>query len=138
MRANAVEFNHALIYVADLQRALRFYQGLLGLRVLEEEDGYARLQGREGTTTIGLHTLSTEVPSIPSKEAIRLYFEVSNLDEFCKELQSKGVKFDQPPEDMPWGWRHAYLRDPDGHLISLYWAGEKRLKSSEKTATTQI
>jgi hypothetical protein len=26
---------------------------------------------------------------------------------------------------MPWGWRHAYLNDPDGHEISLYWAGEK-------------
>ena len=26
------------------------------------------------------------------------------------------------PKDMPWGWRHAYLNDPDGHEISLYWA----------------
>jgi hypothetical protein len=31
---------------------------------------------------------------------------------------------------MPWDWRHAYVNDPDGHEISLYWAGEHRMKKS--------
>ena len=31
---------------------------------------------------------------------------------------------------MPWGWRHAYLNDPDGHEISLCWAGENRMKKT--------
>ena len=31
---------------------------------------------------------------------------------------------------MPWGWRHAYLNDPDGHEISLYWAGGNRMKKT--------
>jgi hypothetical protein len=31
---------------------------------------------------------------------------------------------------MPWGWRHAYLRDPDGHEVSLYWAGKARFKKT--------
>jgi len=26
--------------------------------------------------------------------------------------------------------RHAYLNDPDGHEISLYWAGENRMKKT--------
>jgi hypothetical protein len=34
------------------------------------------------------------------------------------------------PRMMPWGWRHAYLNDPDGHEISLYWAGENRMKKT--------
>ena len=38
-----------------------------------------------------------------------------------------GVELDQKPADMPWGWRHAYLRDPDGHRLSLYRAGADRL-----------
>jgi hypothetical protein len=29
------------------------------------------------------------------------------------------------------GWKHAYLDDPDGHEVSLYWAGAKRLKKSK-------
>jgi hypothetical protein len=31
---------------------------------------------------------------------------------------------------MPWGWKHAYLDDPDGHEVSLYWAGAKRFKKT--------
>jgi hypothetical protein len=31
---------------------------------------------------------------------------------------------------MPWGWQHAYLRDPDGHQLSLYWAGPKRFRKT--------
>jgi len=26
--------------------------------------------------------------------------------------------------------RHAYFNDPDGHEISLYWAGENRMKKT--------
>ena len=36
----------------------------------------------------------------------------------------------QPPKLMPWGWKHAYLNDPDGHEISLYWAGRKRFQKT--------
>jgi hypothetical protein len=34
---------------------------------------------------------------------------------------------------MPWGWKHAYLDDPDGHELSLYWAGKKRLQKPAAT-----
>jgi uncharacterized glyoxalase superfamily protein PhnB len=61
---------------------------------------------------------------------IRLYFEIENLEEFCKELESKGARFSKPPALMPWGWKHAYLDDPDGHEVSLYWAGSQRLEKS--------
>jgi len=27
---------------------------------------------------------------------------------------------------MPWGSKHAYLNDPDGHEVSLSFAGAKR------------
>lgn len=123
--------NHILIYVQDLQRSIHFYRDLLGLKMIEEIEGYARLRLQVGDTTIGLHTLTEEVPSLPSSEGMRLYFEVESLDQLCSRLQSEGVKFDKLPEDMPWGWRHAYLKDPDSHLISFFWAGEKRLQKSE-------
>jgi uncharacterized glyoxalase superfamily protein PhnB len=59
---------------------------------------------------------------------MRLYFEVKELDSFCKRLEASGVKFSQMPKVMPWGWKHAYLDDPDGHEVSLYWSGSKRLQ----------
>ena len=61
---------------------------------------------------------------------LRLYFEVNGLEAFCKALDRKGVKLDKMPKQMPWGWKHAYLRDPDGHEISLYWAGKARLRKT--------
>ena len=65
-----------------------------------------------------------------ASEGVRLYFEVRELDAFCGSLQRKNFYITQMPRMMPWGWRHAYLNDPDGHEISLYWAGENRMRKT--------
>lgn len=125
----AVEFNHVMIYTAKLSRALKFYQDVLGFEAVDSYPGaYVRLKSPVGATTIALHAADSGQVIDPKTEGLRLYFEVQGLDAFCKALEKKGVKFDQMPKKMPWGWRHAYLRDPDGHEISLYWAGEARFK----------
>ena len=125
-----IDFNHALIYVLNVPRAMKFYRDLLGFEVVEVDEDYARLRSPETKSTIALHKLTGDTTTMPSRAGVRLYFEVKDLDGLCKELASEGVKIDQMPTDMPWGWRHAYLRDPDGHELSLYWAGEKRLRKS--------
>ncbi|HXP87385.1 MAG TPA: VOC family protein [Bryobacteraceae bacterium] len=128
-----MDLNHAMIYTRDVSRALAFYHGLLGLTVLEEVRGpdrlvYARLKLPSGAATIALHLLA------PGEElntgGVRLYFEVRDLDKLCRKLEADGAKFSKLPTVMPWGWKHAYLDDPDGHEISLYWAGQKRLKKA--------
>ncbi len=125
-----MNFNHAMVYVHDVARALEFYSRL-GLVLIEGSPkfGYARLKFPQGQGTIALHQV--EEGQTAAAEGIRLYFEVQNLDEFCNTLAASGVNLKQMPEDMPWGWRHAYLDDPDGHELSLYWAGENRLQSSQ-------
>ncbi len=130
MLGKDIDFNHVLIYVLNVQRAMRFYSDLLGFQLVEENEEYARLRSPGSNSTIALHKLSGSVTPLPSQQGVRLYFEVKDLDELCKKLASVGVKIDQMPTDMPWGWRHAYLSDPDGHELSLYWAGEKRLHKS--------
>jgi lactoylglutathione lyase len=129
-----VAFNHAMIYVRDVARALHFYQDLLGLKAIDvfQYDArpvYARLQSPVGTTTIALHQVERG-RELPPFDSIRLYFEVKELDALCKSLQANGVEITQLPKPMPWGWTHAYLNDPDGHEVSLYWAGAKRLRGS--------
>ena len=129
-----LSFNHAMVYVRNLDRALRFYRDRLGFQVIEVFrskgwPGYARLRSPGGRTTLALHGFDKGMDTRPS-HSIRLYFEVRNLDQFCRRLAAAGVRFKLKPKLMPWGWRHAYLNDPDGHEVSLYWAGEKRLRAS--------
>ena len=129
----ALSFNHAMVYSRDVAVALRFYTEVIGLELLEEFRGgerlvYARLKAPRGDGTIALHLLE------PGKElhtgGVRLYFEIKDLDRCCKRIEKLGVKLSQAPKLMPWGWKHAYLDDPDGHEVSLYWAGAKRVKKA--------
>ena len=121
-------FNHAIVYVSDLARAMQFYVDRLGLPVLDHyENVYARLR-TSGYGTMALHVV--EPGQQVASEGIRLYFEVKNLEKFCAKLQAASVSFTALPKMMPWGWKHAYLDDPDGHEISLYWAGQKRFQKT--------
>ncbi len=124
-------FNHAMVYVKDVERSLGFYRDLLGFKLIEDfryENTlvYARLRAPGGDGSLALHQAGADV-SIAS-DGVRLYFEVRDLDDFCRKLRQKNFYITKLPSMMPWGWRHAYLNDPDGHEISLYWAGENRMK----------
>ena len=126
-------FNHAMIYAKDVQRALDFYREGLGFKLIEDyryegKPVYARLRAPGGDGTIALHQAGPGASV--SSDGVRLYFEVRDLDDFCRKLQRRGFYFTQLPTMMPWGWRHAYLNDPEGHEISLYWAGENRMQKT--------
>ena len=133
-------FNHAMIYAKDVARALTFYRDLLGFKLIEDfrYDGravYARLRAPGGDGTIAIHQAGPGASLV--SEGVRLYFEVRDLDDFCHRLIKKGFYITQMPRMMEWGWRHAYLNDPDGHEISLYWAGEKRMAKSVMQAAKE-
>ena len=127
-----------MIYSRDVAASLKFYSGLLGFKVVEQMEYkgrlvYARLRAPRGTSTIALHALEAGSSSA-DRAGVRLYFETKDLDKFCATLQAQGVEFSKLPNLMPWGWKHAYLNDPDGHEVSLYWAGAKRLRASKMVA----
>jgi catechol 2,3-dioxygenase-like lactoylglutathione lyase family enzyme len=126
-------FNHAMIYLKDVAGGIAFYRDWLGFKLIEDfrHEGrpvYARMRAPGGDGTIALHQAGPGA-SVAS-DGVRLYFEVRELDEFCTKLRKRGFYFTQQPQMMPWGWRHAYLNDPEGHEISLYWAGEQRMQKS--------
>lgn len=136
-----LSFNHAMVYAKDVQRALGFYRDLLGFKLVDEfrHEGnpvYARLRAPGGDGTIALHLAGPGTPL--ASDGVRLYFEIRELDDFCRKLQAKGFYITQMPRMMPWGWRHAYLNDPDGHEISLYWAGENRMKKTVMRTAKEV
>src|SRR5271165_3623886 len=93
-------FNHAMVYVKDVERALRFYHDLMGFKLIEDfryegSPVYARLRAPGGNGTIALHLAGPGV-SLAS-DGVRLYFEVRDLDGFCRKLQQKGFYITQMP-----------------------------------------
>jgi len=135
-----LSFNHAMIYSTDVGRAIGFYRDMMGFKLIEDfrhenKSVYARLRAPGGDGTIAIHQAAPGA-SVAS-DGVRLYFEIRELDEFCRKLQQKNFYITQMPRMMPWGWRHAYLNDSDGHEISLYWAGENRMKKTVMQAAAK-
>ena len=123
MRLRAPDY--VVVIVADLDRALAFYTGLLGLPLGHRSGPYAQLA--TGTTRVALYeraamsaTLGLELQAAPPDAAgFELGFKVPDVDAAVAELAAAGVVVATPPADRPWGQRTAYVRDPDGHLVEL-------------------
>jgi predicted enzyme related to lactoylglutathione lyase len=99
--------------VRDLGAAKRFYAEVLGLPLWREEPGEA-LHFGAGTSVLSVH--ATEASNGPPRGAWLVFTVGSNVDLVCRELASRGVTFEKPLDDRPFG-RSAMLRDPEGHEL---------------------
>ncbi|MEV5649031.1 VOC family protein [Nocardia sp. NPDC052254] len=116
-----MRLNQVTIGATDLARSERFYR-LLGLRPIVRTDHYLRFECPDGGSTFSVD----RVAAVPPGEQVTIYFETESLDAECERLREAGVVFDLLPADMAWLWREARLRDPDGHRLCLFHAGENR------------
>lgn len=117
-----MKLDQVTLAVADVPRAITFYR-TLGLRlIVHTDDHYARFVCPDGDTTFSVER--AEPPIAPSSATI--YFECDDLDARVEALRAAGLVI-EGPVDEPWLWREARLRDPDGHPIRLFFAGENRL-----------
>lgn len=114
--ADTIRLTHVLIFVSTLSRSRQFYVDTLGLQVVVEEDDYLRLTGLG--VDLGLH--HAYEPEHVGGAGIELQLQVDNVDSWHQRLVSAGLHFTKAPQDMPWGARHAFLRDPDGYRLSIY------------------
>lgn len=117
--------DYVILIVEDLDRALQFYTGVLGLRLGHRSGDYAQLD--TGATRLALYTrsamaktlgMSLEMPS-SNAPGFEIGFKVGDVDAAVDELVARGASLAVPPTDRFWGQRTAYVRDPDGHLIEL-------------------
>ncbi len=117
-----MRLNQVTVPAKDIPASIAFYR-TLGLRLIVEEAHYARFELPEGEGTFSLHLTDGHVPR---SDAPVVYFECARLDEDVARLKASGLRFEADPEDKSWLWREAYLRDPAGNLLCLYFAGENR------------
>lgn len=118
-----MNLNQITIPSTNVPRAVAFYQQL-GLRlIVDSSPRYVRFECPDGNSTFSIH----HVERLSLNPDLVVYFECERLDEVVAELKSKGIVFDADPQDQSWLWREAYLRDPDGNVLCLFYAGENRL-----------
>ena len=115
------------LFVADMDRAARFYRDVLGFALLRREPDYASL-GR-GNVVLGLGP----VAKLPETDG---YFTRSRLAqgrglgvEIVLEVDDVGAAYDrvsesghpvlEPLRERPWGLTDFRIADPDGYYLRI-------------------
>jgi predicted enzyme related to lactoylglutathione lyase len=97
----------------NLAIARRFYSDQLGLLLLREEPGEA-LHFGAGGAVISIHSASDG--DLPPRGNWLVFNVPAGIDAKCEELKDRGIIFEQPLTNRPFG-RSAMFRDPDGHEL---------------------
>ena len=124
-----MRFNHITLIVSDFERSKAFYATLGLVQIVDAPPRYARFQFPDGDATLSIEVTGEH----PARSTAQLFFECDDVDATVTALKSKGLSFEQDPTDMDYLWREARLRDPDGHDLRLYNAGDNRLNPPWKS-----
>jgi predicted enzyme related to lactoylglutathione lyase len=108
----------------DPQKALAFYQGVLGLRLVADEKPFALVFDANG-----IMLRVTTVHELQPQPFTILGWRVVNIDDNVDRLTAAGIEFnrykglnDSDPRGIwnsPSGGRIAWFKDPDGNVLSL-------------------
>ncbi|WP_260704800.1 VOC family protein [Edaphobacter flagellatus] len=120
-----VQVGHVHLKVANLERALNFYQNVLGLKVTQRIGNSAAFLSAGGYHHhIGLNTWESRDGEPPAPGTTGLYHlallypDRAALGDALKRLLKAGIQLDGAADH---GVSEAlYLRDPDGNGVELY------------------
>lgn len=117
-----MNLNQVTIYSDKPIETVEFFKKLGLSLIVDSLPRYARLECPDGESTLSVNIAD---PLTPLNNVV-LYFECEDLDAEVERLKSLGHKFDEDPTDRDWLWRQAYLKDPNGNRICLFYAGDNR------------
>jgi catechol 2,3-dioxygenase len=121
-----VRIGHVHLKVADLERALGFYQGVLGFELTQRYGTQAAFLSAGGYHHhIGLNTWESAGGRAPAPGMTGLYHvailypTAASLGDAYQRLARAGIELEGAADH---GVSLAlYLRDPDGNGVELYW-----------------
>ena len=103
--------------VANLDRSIRFYEGVMGFKVTERRDDlqFAHVSTNVPGLDLGLSQVASPTPS----SAVVINFSVVDVEAARAAMEAKGVKFPLPTQVIPGKVALAGFSDPDGHRLRL-------------------
>lgn len=126
MTVSPVRLNHAVLFVADLDRAARFYTDVFGMELVAREDQlngvFLRLPRSGNHHDLGL--FGARSPGAPRRGGVGLYHLAWQLDtidelaEFRQRLRDAGA---YSGESSHGATKSVYGKDPDGNLFEIMW-----------------
>lgn len=109
-----------LLAVTDMDKSKKFYETVLGLKVVG--DFGANVQLEEGvflqTVESWKHFIRTDQISLGSNN-YELYFEENDMDSFLKHLSKCNVTYVHEPLEHSWGQKAVRFYDVDHHIIEV-------------------
>lgn len=110
---------HLNLRVDDLARARAFYAEVLGFRVAFAKGDTVWLDA--GGDLLGLSEIRGAAPTAHGAEHFGFIVEArGDVDRWVEQLAGHGVAPEKGPYDRSDG-RSVYFRDPDGHLLEIFW-----------------
>jgi catechol 2,3-dioxygenase-like lactoylglutathione lyase family enzyme len=92
-----------------------FYRDQLELHVEYGDENF--IQFATQGTKLYIHRLGT-APTLRD-HAVEIHFEAPDVDTAYTELLQRGLTFEDPPTNRPWGARMAAFRDPEGFALEI-------------------
>lgn len=117
-----MNLNQVTVPVSNVEKSIVFYQQLGLILIVKALPHYARFECPAGDATFSIH----QSGNINTSGATWIYFEVDEPEEKIRELLAKNIAVEALPEDKPWLWKEAHLKDPDNNHIVIYHAGSNR------------
>lgn len=114
------EVAYTVLPVTDIERAKRFYEGVLRLEPTKNFNSSSGvwIEYDLGPTTLGI-TSMIDGAWQPSRDGAAVALEVEDFEEAVKWLRAKGVRFQTEPWESP-TCKMATVFEPDGGCIAIH------------------
>jgi len=110
--------NHVHFLTPEFETLLDWYVDTFSLA--RRNRGTVKTTADAGTVNLSFQTSRDPVVGTKGRVIDHIGFELRELQAFCKQLESKGIKFDVPYREVPAiGLKIAYITDPTGVYIEL-------------------
>jgi predicted enzyme related to lactoylglutathione lyase len=107
--------DYVYFWTSDMDRAVRFYGQVLGLRLLHQDQSkWAEFDA--GPVRLALHAAVEDRAPEPGGTVV---FRVDDLDDARAKMEGRGAEFEEPAGEIEGYARLASLRDPDGNRVDL-------------------